>query len=107
MTIEEQEQEKFPATQQISKGLDFILGHFEEPLFPKTISTFKTQNRQIKLLTRKMQLICLNILSLGTVKLMPIRHIQNTKELTCKPQILYSLTWINPRLRQKEPIDLL
>lgn len=48
MTLEEQGQEKFPATQQISKGLDFIINHFKEPLFPRAISTFQTQNRQVE-----------------------------------------------------------
>lgn len=31
----------------IQEGLDFVLDHFEEPRFPRTISTKKTQNRQI------------------------------------------------------------
>ena len=31
----------------ISDGLDYILSHFEEPLFPRTISTKKTENRQV------------------------------------------------------------
>ncbi|MBT3761257.1 MAG: hypothetical protein HOF89_01545 [Candidatus Nitrosopelagicus sp.] len=31
----------------IEGGLDFILSHFEEPLFPRTISTKKTENRQV------------------------------------------------------------
>jgi hypothetical protein len=50
----EQDQEKlvyqFPTTttQDFSKGFDFILDHFKEPLFPRTISTFETQNRQVE-----------------------------------------------------------
>jgi len=32
----------------VQNGLDFILGHFEEPLFPRTISRFQTQNRQVE-----------------------------------------------------------
>jgi hypothetical protein len=31
----------------VSEGLDYILSHFEEPLFPRTISTKKTENRQV------------------------------------------------------------
>jgi hypothetical protein len=32
---------------EFEQGLDFILNHFEEPLFPRTISTKMTQGRQI------------------------------------------------------------
>jgi hypothetical protein len=35
-------------SQEFSKGLDFILCHFEEPLFSRSISTFQTQNRQVE-----------------------------------------------------------
>jgi Primase X len=31
----------------ISEGLEFILGHFEEPIWPRTISTNATEGRQI------------------------------------------------------------
>lgn len=31
----------------IEQGLDFVLTHFEKPLFPRTISTKKTENRQV------------------------------------------------------------
>jgi Primase X len=31
----------------ISEGLEFILGHFEEPVWPRTISTHATEGRQI------------------------------------------------------------
>ena len=31
---------------EIESGLDFILSHFEEPLFPRKISTFKSNNKQ-------------------------------------------------------------
>jgi hypothetical protein len=34
--------------QQIQKGLDFILSHFHEPKFPRTISTAATNNIQVK-----------------------------------------------------------
>jgi hypothetical protein len=32
----------------LSNGLDFILSHFEGQIFPRTISTLKTQNRQVE-----------------------------------------------------------
>lgn len=32
----------------ISSGLEFILSHFKEYPFPRTISTFKTQNKQVE-----------------------------------------------------------
>ena len=37
----------------LSDGLDFILSHFEEPIFPRTISTSKTQNRQVEVFSRE------------------------------------------------------
>jgi hypothetical protein len=37
----------------IEPGLDFIISHFEEPLFPRKISTFKSNNKQF--LTRSRQ----------------------------------------------------
>ena len=38
---------------QIKTGLDFLISHFEEPLFPRKISTFKSNNKQF--LTRSRQ----------------------------------------------------
>jgi hypothetical protein len=37
----------------LSDGLDFILSHFEEPVFPRTISTSKTENRQVEVFSRE------------------------------------------------------
>ena len=37
----------------IIEGIDFILNHFEEPLFPRTISTFATNNAQITIYDRQ------------------------------------------------------
>src|SRR5688572_30257575 len=34
-------------TKEIEKGLDFILSHFDLTIFPRTISTFQNQNKQI------------------------------------------------------------
>jgi hypothetical protein len=31
----------------IEEGLDFVLSHFEEPIFPRTISTKTTENKQV------------------------------------------------------------
>lgn len=31
-----------------SEGFDFILGHFQEPIFPRTISTWRTENKQVE-----------------------------------------------------------
>jgi hypothetical protein len=42
-----------PQPQECSKGLDFILSHFEGPLFPRTISTFQTQNKQVEVFNRE------------------------------------------------------
>lgn len=33
-------------SKKISDGLDFILSHFQEPVFPRTISTYATSNKQ-------------------------------------------------------------
>lgn len=38
---------------EIREGLNYLLEHFEEPLFPRTISTKKTQNRQILVKTKE------------------------------------------------------
>jgi hypothetical protein len=35
-----------PASVSIEQGLDFMLGHFEEPLFPRKVSTIATEDRQ-------------------------------------------------------------
>ena len=41
--------EKLPlSTSNFYEGLDFILQHFEEPLFSRTISTYATQGRQFE-----------------------------------------------------------
>ena len=37
----------------IEEGLDFILSHFQEPLWPRTISTKTTGGRQVLLSSRK------------------------------------------------------
>lgn len=37
----------------ISEGLDYLLKHFEEPLFPRTVSTKKTLNRQVLVETKE------------------------------------------------------
>lgn len=39
--------------QNLSNGLDFILSHFQEPLFPRTISTFKTCNKQLEVFSKE------------------------------------------------------
>ena len=31
----------------IEEGLDFILSHFQQPIFPRTISTKTTENKQV------------------------------------------------------------
>ncbi len=36
-----------PSSDSITDGLDFILSHFEEPIWPRTISTHATEGRQI------------------------------------------------------------
>ena len=36
----------------IEQGLDFLLTHFESK-FPRTISTFKTQNRQVEIFSKE------------------------------------------------------
>src|SRR5215204_1217524 len=43
-------EEKLPPTSHnFSEGLDFILGHFQVPIFPRTISTWKTENKQVEI----------------------------------------------------------
>ena len=41
------------SSQELSESIDFILNHFNEPLFPRTISTFKTQNKQVEIFNKK------------------------------------------------------
>ena len=38
---------------EIESGLDFIISHFEEPLFPRKISTYKSNNKQFLTRSRK------------------------------------------------------
>jgi len=38
---------------EIETGLDYILSHLEEPLFPRKISTQKSQNKQFRIETKK------------------------------------------------------
>ena len=48
-------------TREIEKGIDFILSHLEEPLiFPRKISTQKSQNKQfsVEKQTRHYQFLC-------------------------------------------------
>ena len=37
----------------IERGLDYILSHFQEPLWPRTISTKATEGRQILVNSRE------------------------------------------------------
>lgn len=39
--------------QNLNLNLDYILGHFQEPIFPRTISTKMTQNRQLVVYSRQ------------------------------------------------------
>ena len=34
-------------------GLNFILNHFEEPLFPRTISTYRSEGRQFEVFSKE------------------------------------------------------
>jgi hypothetical protein len=38
---------------EIESGLDFILPHFEEPLYPRKTSTFKSNNKQFFVRSRQ------------------------------------------------------
>jgi Primase X len=37
----------------LSEGLDFILSHFQEPIFPRTISTSRTEHKQLEVFSRE------------------------------------------------------
>ena len=37
----------------VENGLDFILNHFEEPLFPRTISTYRSEARQFEVFSKE------------------------------------------------------
>jgi hypothetical protein len=37
----------------VEQGLDFILSHFQGPLFPRTISTYKTHGAQFEAFSKK------------------------------------------------------
>src|SRR5687768_9237998 len=39
--------------QEQEDGLDFILSHFEEPIWPRTISTYATQGRQTEVFNKE------------------------------------------------------
>lgn len=41
------------SSRDFSKGFDLMLEHFKEPLFPRTISTFQTQNRQMEVFNKE------------------------------------------------------
>ena len=34
-------------------GIDFILNHFEEPLFPRTISTYRSEGKQFEVFSKE------------------------------------------------------
>lgn len=38
---------------EIESGLNFIIFHFEDPLFPRKIATFKSNNKQFLVRSRK------------------------------------------------------
>ena len=38
---------------EIKSNIDFILSHFEEPIFPRKISTYKSNNKQFLVRSRK------------------------------------------------------
>jgi hypothetical protein len=46
-----------PINNIISEDLDFILSHFEEPIWPRTISTHATEGRQILVYNREEALV--------------------------------------------------
>jgi Primase X len=39
-------------TESVSANLDFILNHFSKPLFPRTISTYKSQGKQFEIFSK-------------------------------------------------------
>ncbi len=43
-----QQQQISPTRVEIENGIDFILSHFQEPPFPRKISTHKSENRQFE-----------------------------------------------------------
>ena len=43
----------FPPWHDISLNLEFILRHFTEPIFPRTISTFKSQGKQFEVFSKE------------------------------------------------------
>jgi hypothetical protein len=53
MAADSQEMATTCDNNQIANGLDFILSHFSEQLFPRKISTFATENGQFKVDTRE------------------------------------------------------
>ena len=47
-------EEKLPSTSHnFSEGLDFILSHFQGRVFPRTISTQRTENRQVEIFDKE------------------------------------------------------
>jgi len=36
----------------VEEGLDFLLEHFQEPIWPRRISTFKTENKQFEVCSK-------------------------------------------------------
>jgi hypothetical protein len=47
-------EEKLPPTSQnFSEGLDFILSHFQEPVFPRTVSAMGTENKQVEVFDKE------------------------------------------------------
>jgi hypothetical protein len=47
MTLESAFVQPSSTKQKVIEGLDFILSHFEDPLWPRTISTKTTEGRQV------------------------------------------------------------
>ncbi len=52
MILQYQQQQQ-QLNNEIQQGLDFILSHFEESLFPRKISTYKSNNKQFLVRTRE------------------------------------------------------
>jgi Primase X len=47
------EEKLAPTSQNILAGLDFILSHFQERVFPRTVSTWSTENRQVEVFDKE------------------------------------------------------
>ena len=74
---------------QIEEGLVFILGHFSEPIFPRTISTAATYGAQVLVYSKEEALARFEAANLLDCRINAFKLLHNTKESIDKLPTLF------------------